>query len=92
MKKISPFIVSYVAILLNVCYLGLWIYAFNKYDRYEDKVSFFKKFIPFSNFELVLIALSVFSIIVFARSKMPINKVLFIVQIGFTTLFIWQFL
>ena len=92
MKKISPFIVSYVAVLLNLCYLGLWIYAFNKYDRYEDKVSFFKKFIPFSYFELVLIAFSVFSIIVFSRSKMPINKVLFIVQIGFIILFIWQFL
>lgn len=92
MKEKYKYIISYVSLLLNAIYLGIWIYSFKKYEAHEERVVFFEKFIPFRYLELFLIVLSIFSVIVFARSNSVINKVFLVFQIGFALLYFWQFL
>ena len=92
MKKKYPYILSYASLLLNVGYLSLWTYVFEKYNDHSERIDFFKKFIPFNYIELLMIPLSVYSIIVFARSRSVINKVCLLLQIGITLLLLWQFL
>jgi len=92
MREKYKYIISYVSLLLNAIYLGIWIYSFEKYEAHEERVVFFEKFIPFRNLDFFLLVFSIFSIIVFARSNSVIHKVFLVFQIGFALLFFWQFL
>ena len=92
MKKKYTYIISYASLLLNVGYLSLWTFVFEKYNDQSERIDFFKKFIPFNYVELLMIPLSVYSIIVFGRSQTVIDKICLILQIGITLLLLWQFL
>ncbi len=94
MNKSLQFALAYFSLALNLSYLFLWIYAFTKYNLHEGRTSFFEQYIPFSSpaFEILLIALSVFSIIVFARSSSGFGKVLSLIQIAVAALLVWQVL
>lgn len=94
MRKKFQFLVSYTSLVLNLSYLGLWMYVFNRFDTHEVRVAFFQHFIylPTPIPSLLLMVLSLFSMVVFARSPRYIDKLPMLIQIGVTLLLIWQFL
>lgn len=88
-------IVAYMAIVLNVYYLGAWLYVFNRFDTHERRQLEFDRFIldiPNWLVTVLLILLSIASLIILARKRAFVPKVLAVLQSFFIFLWIWQYL
>jgi len=87
-------VISYISVIFNIFYLGLWIYLTSIYQSHTPSKEQFDKIIIIPEYyrEFILIILTIYSVIIFGRSHKVINKILLVIQslIGF--LLIWQFL
>lgn len=88
--------IAYLSVILNIFYLTLWIFVFNRFETQQERVENYSSFVPFglsiAIADLLLIVLTILSIIAFTRRDVTINKVLIVVQTAFLCQYVWQFL
>ncbi len=84
---------AYLSLLVNIYYIGSWIFIINKYP-YEARDNAFCKIFPLAQLSpiavnIFLILFSIFSIIILSK-KSTGHRLVIIVQAAFILLFLWQ--
>jgi hypothetical protein len=98
MRQLTKFI-PYLSVLLNVYFLGSWIYVFNKFALQSQKTNYFiQNFLfglPVSGVSIFLIFFSIFSLVILFIYKLDyelLRIILIVVQFIFLMIHLWQYL
>lgn len=94
MEAAAKFLIAF-SVVMNTSYIGAWLYVFNMFNTYTERIDQFFKFIPFG-FSIVLLNVGIYSMTIlsfFLLSAMKNQRVWQLaipVQLAFISFFLWQ--
>lgn len=88
--------IAFVSLSLNIIFLGVWIYAFNRHANHEDRVATYKSIFmgldsTVTSVIAIILTISSFAYFFFGPESLS-RKALGIIQIVFLFWLLWQYM